>query len=149
MAREILLMQDVNDLGQEGDIVSVAEGHARNYLIPRGLAAPVTAAARRRYEKLRVERETERASALKSAQEKAAALGAVSLTITAKTSDGEKLYGSVTTAEIADALKEQGQDVDRDSLTLDQPIKELGMFEVPVRVHPKVSVSVKVWVVEE
>jgi large subunit ribosomal protein L9 len=149
MATELLLMQDVENVGQEGDVVSVAEGFARNYLIPRSLAAPVTEAARRRFEKLRVERDAEREAALGAAKDTAKSLESASVTISAKTSDGEKLYGSVTVTEIAEALAAQGQTIDKAAIMLEEPIKELGMFEVPLQVHQDVSGTIKVWVVEE
>jgi large subunit ribosomal protein L9 len=149
MSIQVLLMTDVADLGSEGDVVSVTEGYARNYLIPRKLAAPVTEATRRRLTKIRAERETAGKAALEAAREKAAALSKVSVTITAKISGEGKLYGSVAAAEILSSLAQQGVELPKDSLDLEKPIKELGVFDVKVRLHPEVEASVKVWVVEE
>ncbi|MDA0322768.1 MAG: 50S ribosomal protein L9 [Verrucomicrobia bacterium] len=149
MATEILLMQDVMNVGSEGDVVSVADGFARNFLLPKNLAAPVTEAARRRVGKLRIEREADRQATLGAARKFAEGFASASVTITAKTSDGEKLYGSVTATEISEALSSQGHTISKEKILLEHPIKELGMFEVPLEVHPDVAVTVKVWVVEE
>lgn len=149
MPTEVLLMSDVANLGSEGDVVKVSDGYARNYLLPKQLAAPVNEATRRRLEKLRREREQERAGALKSARAKAGALANVSCTIAVKTGEDEKLYGSVTAADIAESLKGQGVEIDRHSLVLEAPIKELGVYDVPVKLHPEVEAAIKVWVVEE
>ena len=149
MATEVFLMADVADLGAEGDVVTVADGYARNYLLPRKLAAPVTDATRRRLAKIRVRRESERKLQLDAARELAAGLQKVSVTIPVKAGENEKLYGSVTTAEIAEALDKQGVKLDRHCLALDAPIKSLGVFEVKVKLHAEVEAAIKVWVVEE
>lgn len=149
MATEVLLMADVKDLGAEGDVVTVADGYARNYLFPKSIGAPVTEATRRRLAKLRAEREAEEKAALESARQAARRLEGVSCTIPVKTGEDDKLYGSVTAANIVDALKPQGIELDRHSLMLEHPIKDLGVFDVPVKLHPEVEATVKVWVVEE
>lgn len=149
MAKEVLLMADVDGLGDAGDVVSVADGFARNYLLPRELAAPVTEATRRRLAKLQAAREKARAETLVDAQKLAARVGAASCTIAVKVGEGEQLYGSVTESDIVDALKTQDIDVDRHQVVLDEPIKELGAFDVAVRLHPEVETALKVWVVEE
>ncbi len=149
MTMEVLLMTDVPDLGAEGDVVAVANGYARNYLLPRKKAAPVTEATRRRLEKIRAQREQERKATLQEARRRADALKDVSCTIPVKTSDGEKLFGSVSASDIVSALAQQGVQVEKDALVLEQPIKELGVFDVKVALHPEVESSVKVWIVEE
>ena len=149
MATEVFLMMDVANLGKEGDVVKVSDGYARNYLLPRKVAAPVTEATRRRLAKLRVERDAKAKVTLEAARQKAAVLKKASCTITVKTGEGEKMYGSVTPAAIVAVLKEQGIELDKDALKMEGPIKELGVFEVPVKLHPDVEASVKVWVVEE
>lgn len=142
-------MENVENLGAEGDVVSVADGYARNFLIPKRLAAPVTEAARRRLEKLREQREIERKTRMDEARALAKRIKDASCTIPVKVGQEDKLYGSVTTMEIADALEKQGIKIDRHTLQLDQPIKELGVFDVKVKLHPEVDASIKVWVVEE
>jgi large subunit ribosomal protein L9 len=149
MVTEVLLMTDVADLGSEGDVVDVAEGYARNYLFPRQLAAPVTEATRRRLAKIQKDREAALAAELEAAQSMARQLEAASCTIAVKTGEDEKLFGSVTAADIAASLKEQGIELDRHKIALDAPIKELGVFDILVKLHPQVDSSVKVWVVEE
>lgn len=149
MATEVLLMANVADLGAEGDIVTVADGYARNYLIPKQLAAPVTEATRRRLAKIREHREVERKAKLADAKATAAQFTGASVTIAVKTGEEGKMYGSVTTSDIVDALKQQGMEIDRHSLDLEHGIKELGVFDVPVKLHSDVEATVKVWVVEE
>ena len=148
MDREVFLMADVKDLGSEGDVVKVSEGYARNYLLPRKLAAPVTAATRKRLEKIQKERETLRKAELAAAKELAEKLEKISCTIPVKAKE-EKLYGSVTVNDVVDALKAGGVQIDKQKVLLAEPIKELGVFEVKVRLHPEVESVVKVWVVEE
>lgn len=149
MATEVLLMQDLPNLGEEGAVVNVADGYARNYLFPQMLAQPVTEAARRRLEKLRQEREEVRKATLADAQRKGAKIKDASVTIRARTSDGENLYGSVSSGEIVAAVAALGTTIERSMIQLAEPIKTLGTFDVPVKIHTDVTVTIKVWVVEE
>ncbi|MDP6523289.1 MAG: 50S ribosomal protein L9 [Kiritimatiellia bacterium] len=149
MATEVLLMADVKDLGSEGDVVSVADGYARNYLLPQNLAAPVSEATRRRLARLQEQREESQREVKAAAQALADKLAKVSCTIAVKTAEEEHLYGSVTTADISASLAEQGIEIDRHVIVLEHPIKELGCYNVPVTLNANVEGSVKVWVVEE
>jgi large subunit ribosomal protein L9 len=149
MSVEVLLMQDVKDVGSEGQVVKVADGFARNYLIPRKLAAPVTEATRRQFAKLQERREAERKVAREKARDLAAAIEKGSYTIPMKVGEGEKLFGSVTSADIVKVLAAQGFEVDRHAVELEDPIRELGVFELKVRIHPEVAARIKVWVVQE
>ena len=149
MATEVLLMADVSALGKAGEVVKVADGYARNYLMPQELAAPVTPASLRRLEKLRKERAELAKIQLAEAHIKASKLEGVSVTIRAKTVDGEKLYGSVSVTEIAEALAAQGVALDRSQLELTEHFKQIGAYEVPVRLHPEVTVQLKVKIVKE
>lgn len=149
MAKDVFLMQTVASLGKEGDVVKVADGYARNFLFPRKLAAPVTEATRRQLAKLQREREAARRESAAQATAAAAKLAGVSVTLAVKTSDGEHLYGSVSVSDIAAALKTQGFDVDRSMVEIKDPIKELGVFEVKVRLLAETEATIKVWVVEE
>ncbi|MDD4060328.1 MAG: 50S ribosomal protein L9 [Kiritimatiellae bacterium] len=150
MSTELFLLKDVANLGQEGDIVKVSPGYARNYLIPQGIAEPVTEAARRRLAKIQAEREKIRRETLAEAKKLGAKLKDASVTIRAKTSEAESLYGSVNAAQILAALKEQGfASLEESMLQLEAPIKALGTYDVPVKVHPDVTETVKVWVVAE
>jgi len=149
MATEVLLMADVPELGKAGEVVKVADGYARNYLLPHELAAAVTPASLRRLEKLRKERAELAKIQLAEAHAKASKLEGVSVTIRAKTIDGEKLYGSVSITEIAAALAAQGIAIDRSQLELAEHLKQTGAYDVPVRLHPEVTVQLKVWIVKE
>jgi len=149
MAIEVLLMADVPDVGQEGDVVRVAEGYARNFLFRKSIAAPVTEATRRKLAKLRAEREVALKLQLGAAQSLKDKLASMSVTLTVKTTEGDKLYGSVTGADVADALKKQGVEIDKHSVQLDEPIRTLGVFSVNVKLHADVTAPVKVWIVEE
>lgn len=146
---EILLMADVPDVGTEGQVVNVADGFARNYLVPKKLGAPVTKGARARLAKLQKQREIERQAADEKMKFLAQKMSGASCTIAAKTSENEKLYGSVTAVEIAENLKGQGFEVDREAIELEAPIKALGVYTVRVRLSADVNVPLKVWVVEE
>ena len=148
MSLQVLLLADVPDLGVAGATVKVADGFARNYLLPRGLAGPVTAATLRRLEKLRKEREELARIQLAEARGKAAKIKALSVTLRAKTTDGQKLYGSVGQSDILESLKAQGVEIDRSQIALESPIHEVGQFDVPVKLHPEVALTLKVWVVE-
>ena len=149
MATEVLLMTDVAELGSEGEVVTVSDGYARNFLFPGKLGAPVTEATRRRLACMQRERGEARQAELEKARQLAEKLAGTQCTIAVKTGEGEKLYGSVTSAEIAAALEAQDVAIDRHSLQLEAPIKELGVFNVKVRLHTEVEAAVKVWVVEE
>jgi large subunit ribosomal protein L9 len=148
MAQEIILMESVKGLGEQGEIVKVAEGYARNYLLPRKLAEPVTEAARRRVDKKRKEAEALQTKVREEAAALAARIGQASCTISVKTGAEGKLFGSVGPQDIAESLKKQGLVVDRHAIALADPIKELGVFKVPVRLMAGVETEVKVWVVE-
>ncbi|MCE9613712.1 MAG: 50S ribosomal protein L9 [Lentisphaerae bacterium] len=149
MATEVLLMADVKDVGAAGDVVRVSEGFARNFLLPRKLAASVSPATRRRLAKLQEQRQVERTRDLEAAQALAGRLGALSCTIAVKAQADQKLYGSVTAGDIADALKKLGVTIDKSNILLEQPLKALGIFNVPVKISAEVQATLKVWVVEE
>jgi len=149
MATEILLLSDVEKLGKAGDVVKVADGYARNYLLPKDLAAPVSQHALRRLEKLRKEREELSRIQIAEAKDKAAKLVDVSVTIRAKTVDGTRLYGSISSADIVAALQDGNKiSVDKSQVQLDEPIKEVGTFDIAIKLHPEVISTIKVWIVE-
>lgn len=150
MSTELLLLDDVDNLGKAGDVVRVAPGYARNFLVPKGIAEPVTEAAKRRLAKLQAEREAARKAELEAAQKLAAGLKDAKVTIRAKVGeDKESLYGSVDAAQIAEALKLLGfPEVEPSMVALEENIKTVGTFDVEIKVHPDVAQVVKVWVVE-
>jgi large subunit ribosomal protein L9 len=143
---EVILKEDVTNLGHRGDVVKVAEGYGRNYLLPKKLAMEATAANKAVIDQMK-------ASAVrKSAKEKAEAeallaqLDAVSLTFERKVGENEHLFGSVTSADIATQLEQKGFSIDRRKVQLDEPLKSLGEFHVPVKLHREVTAHIKVTV---
>ena len=142
-------MSDVDGLGLEGQIVKVAEGYARNFLIPNKLATPVNQAALKRLEKNRLEREARQLRDRESALALAKSMEQMSCTLNVKVGENEKLFGSVTTQDIADNLKGQGVEIDKHKILLSEPIRELGVFSVKIRLHHAVEATLKVWVVAE
>lgn len=149
METEIVLMRDVEGLGAQGDIRKVANGYARNFLFPRGLAAPATPRAIKMLEIEKKKREAEARRAIEKLRADAEALGGASCTITMQAGEDGKLFGSVTAQHVAEALEKGGFTVDKKQVELPEPIKELGVFSVPVRLHQEVAATVKVWVVEK
>ena len=146
---EVLLMADVDKLGKAGDVVKVAPGYARNCLLPKDLAAPVSKNALRRLEKLRKEREEAAKLALAKAKDLAEKIGKASVTLREKSTDGTHLYGSVGIPEILKALETDSKiTLDKSQLVLAEPFKEIGNFEVPVKLHADVTATLKVWIVE-
>ena len=149
MATEILLLSDVESLGKAGDVVKVADGYARNYLLPKDLAAPVSQHALRRLEKMRKAREELSRIQMAEAKDKAAKLANVSVTIRAKTVDGTRLYGSIHAADIVAALEEGNKiAVDKAQVVLPEPLKETGTFDVAIKLHSDLTCTIKVWIVE-
>ena len=149
MALELILLEDVEDLGKAGDKVNVAPGYARNYLIPKGLAEKVTPGALRQIEARRERIEAKRQAELEAAQAVAAKIAEAEITIPMQAGDDEQLFGSVTSHIIADALKEQGIEVEHRRVKLEEPIKELGLFNVDIKLHSDVTATAKIWVVKQ
>jgi large subunit ribosomal protein L9 len=147
MSTQVILTSAVEALGGEGDTVMVADGYARNFLFPRGLAMPATAANLKRIEALRKKREAAEAAALAESKDIEARLTKQSFTITAAAGADEKLFGSVTAADIADALAKEGITIDRKKIVLEHAIRACGVYDVDVRLHPQVATKVKIWVV--
>ena len=146
---QVILRKQVDNLGNAGEIVEVKPGYGRNYLIPQGLAYEATDANKRRLEAERVRVAAKEAETLGDAQKRAASLEGVSLTFHARAGQEGKLFGSITSADIAEKLAEQGITVERRQIELDEPIKSLGVTSVPVRLHSQVRPEVKVWVIQE
>jgi large subunit ribosomal protein L9 len=146
---EIILRKEFENLGVAGDTVNVKPGYARNYLFPLGVAFPATEANKRRVEDekkkatFRLNKEKVVADGLKKKLEN------VSCTIKVAAGEEDKLFGSVTNQNIADALAEQEITIDRRKIQLEEPIKALGIYSIPIKLHPEVIATVKVWVVKE
>lgn len=146
---EVILLQHVENLGRRGEVVRVRPGYARNFLLPRGVAALATSGAKRRVEqesrKFRAQDDRARSDAMELAER----LQALELAVTVKADEEGKLYGSVSVPDLHTALVGAGVEIDRKKIVLDHPIKELGMHEVHVKLHPDVRGTVKVNVVRE
>jgi large subunit ribosomal protein L9 len=148
-AIKVLLQTDVDNLGKGGEIVRVRPGFARNFLLPRGLAVPATAGNLARVEDLKraaAQRATEEA---KGAQELGAKLASLSVKIERAVGDESRMYGSVTSKDIEDAYEKLGAKIDRKKIQLAEPIKKLGTFEVPIKLHSSVIAQLKVEVVKK
>ncbi len=146
---DIILLDAVDKLGNRGQVVKVKPGFARNYLFPRNLALAATDANRRVFqenERTLIKRDL---VAMEDARALAVKFADVSVTIAVQVGEEEKLYGSVTTLDITRKLREQGHEVDRRQIMLEEPIKQIGVFTVDLRLHREVSVPIKVWVVKE
>jgi large subunit ribosomal protein L9 len=146
---EVILREHVDNLGRRGEIVKVADGYARNYLLPRRLALVATEGNKKQIERERVKFEVKELEEKKVAEAVADRLKNVDVEISRKVGETEALYGSVTTGDIAEALAAKGFDLEKRRLHLPEPIKRLGEFEVPVRLHREVTVPLKVRVVAE
>ena len=146
---KIILTKEITALGNLGAVVDVAKGYARNYLIPQGLAMEATKGALARVEQLKAKYVQVQGKEQEAALSKVAALEGVSLTIAQRVGEGERLYGSVTAAMIAEALEALGHDIDRKQVDLEEPIKQLGTYAVAVRLAPEVKATISVAVVAE
>src|SRR5437868_9280334 len=136
---KVVLRADVENLGNKGDIVDVADGYARNYLVPRGLALKATAGSQKQADAMRRNREVRDAREREAAQALAAQFEGRTITIKARAGGEGRLFGSVTSADIADAVhKQTGAEIDRRKIVLDEPLKELGGVELRVKLHPDV-----------
>lgn len=144
---EVILLEDVRNLGEMGEIVEVAPGYGRNYLIPQGLAEPATAATKSQVDhqlkmiEARREREREAARGILGK------IDGVSISVPARVSDEDRLYGSVGERDVVDALGQQGFEIDRKQVMLDQPIDELGIYKVPIKLASGIYAHVRLWVV--
>jgi large subunit ribosomal protein L9 len=145
----LVLLEDVDKLGKRGAVVSVKDGYGRNFLIPRKLAAPATEGNLKQIEmeakkfKVREAKEEQDATTMKGDLEK------ISLTIPMKAGEADVLFGSVTSADIATALEKEGYTIDKRKIEIGEPIKRLGVYQVPIRLFRSVTAEIKVWVVKE
>jgi len=146
---QVILRDDLDNLGKSGEVVNVKPGYARNYLLPRGLALKATAGDIKRVEHEKRVIAARTAKLAKDAQAEADKLSAVSVSIAVAVGEDDRLYGSVTSRDVAEALKGRGVIIDPKKVVLDEPLKALGMTEVPIKVGRGVTANVKVWVVKK
>lgn len=146
---EVILRDHVENLGRRGEVVKVADGYARNYLLPRSLALPATDANKKRIERERKVVEARELEERGAAEAIATRLGALEIAIARKVGDNDQLYGSVTNADIAEALAAKGFEIDRRKILLADPLKSIGETSVPVKLHRDVTAQLKVAVVKD
>jgi large subunit ribosomal protein L9 len=146
---EVILNKDVDRVGKAGQVLKVSDGFARNFLLPNKLAMPVTPGNLKTLEQERQQKAKAKEKIKQEAQEQKVKLEALSLTIPVLTHEDEKLYATITSQDLAAALKEEGFAIDKNSIALVEPIKSLGIYEVPVNLHPEVPAKIKVWIVKK
>jgi large subunit ribosomal protein L9 len=146
---EIILQEDVEKLGTRGQVVTVKEGYARNYLLPRKLAIPANASNMKRLEKMRAAFAKKEATERESAQQQAAQLATVALKLSRKAGENDQLFGSVTSGDIADALKAQGYEIDKRKIQLNDPIKLVGEYPITLKLYRDVTATVNLTVARE
>jgi large subunit ribosomal protein L9 len=146
---QIILQEDVEKLGHRGQIIEVAEGYARNYLLPHKLALPVSKGNLKQLEQIKKSLAKREATEHEGAQKQAELLATLTVEFARKAGENDQMFGSVTGADISDALAKQGYSVDKRRIQLEQPIKTLGEFQVPAKLHREVTASIKVIVRRE
>jgi len=147
MNEKLILLEDITGLGKAGDTISVSAGHARNYLLPKKLALKASKGAIRQFEALKEKIEEKRLVKIAKFKALAAKIAELEINITMNVGEDDKLYGSVTSHTIAEAIKKLGVDVDHNKLLLENPIKELGTFDIDIKLHPEVVAKARIWVV--
>jgi large subunit ribosomal protein L9 len=146
---KLILKEDVPNLGKAGDLVEVARGYGRNFLVPQGKALDATAHHLRQLEEQKRLIIKKKNKDLETAQKLGEQIGALEVTLPRKVSDGDKIFGSVTTKDLAEALAQSQITLDRKNILLEEPIRTLGDFEVPLKIHPQVTVQLRLKVSEE
>lgn len=146
---KVILRKDFESLGQAGQIVGVKDGYARNFLIPRGIAYEASPRNLHLVEEAKHQAEHRQTREQKVAEDLKNKLTAVSITATMAAGEDDKVFGSVTSQDIASLLAEKGFEIDRRKIILDEPVKALGVYEIPIKLHSKVEAKIKLWVVKE
>ncbi len=146
---EIILKKDMDKLGKSGEVVSVKAGYARNYLFPGGFALVNTPQSRKAWENEVKRTEQKESKEARISEDLVKKLETISCTITVKAGEKDKLFGSVTSSDIVEAIRAQGVEVDKKQVFLEEPIKELGVYTIEIKVHAGITGRVKVWVVKE
>jgi large subunit ribosomal protein L9 len=146
---KVILLKDIETLGSAGEVVEVKNGYGRNFLIPRNEALVATAANMAQFESRRKQQETLAERDRRAAEALAKKLETESITAQVKVGEEDRLFGSVTAQNIAELLDEKGYEIDRRAIHLEDPIRELGVYNIDVRLHPEVAAAVKLWVVKE
>ncbi|MDD5085778.1 MAG: 50S ribosomal protein L9 [Candidatus Omnitrophica bacterium] len=146
---QAILLEDIEKLGKAGDVVRVKDGFARNFLFPAGKAVVMTKANMKLYEERKKRDTVKLAKEKEEAVKLVASLEKISCTIAAKVGEEDKLYGSVTAQDIERALAQEGFEIDRKKIEIEEPIRKLGVYSVNIRLHPEIIAPLKIWVVKE
>lgn len=146
---KVILIQDIDRVGKAGQVLTVADGYARNFLIPNKKAREATPGNMKVLDVLKKKEAAEEAKKVEAARALANRIGNLSITISVQAGEEEKLFGSVTADAVADALKDEGIEIDKKDVILDEPIKKLGVYQVAVKVHPEVKANVRIWIVKK
>jgi len=146
---KVILVEDLKGVGVAGEIISVKDGYARNFLFPKNLAKSATSENLKIIEGIKKRKEQELLKQKKEAEELKDKISLASCTIAVEAGDDDRLFGSVTSHDIADAFQQEGFSLDKKKIILEEPIKKLGVYTVPVKLHPEVMAEVKVWVVKK
>ena len=146
---KVILTEDIDKLGRMGDVVTVKDGFARNYLIPSKKAKPATTGNMQFLEALKAKKAEEETKVLAASKALADRLASLSLTIGASAGEEEKLFGSISNDAISKALADEGIDIDKKDIIIEEPIKKLGVYQVTVKLHPEVKAGLRVWIVKK
>ena len=146
---EVILLEDVKGVGKRGERLRIADGYARNFMIPNKLAVASTDAGAAIFAEAERRRSRREQKSRREAEEAAKKYGNVSVHISVEVGEEDKLFGSVTSADIAESLREQGIEVDKRKILLDEPLKQLGVYTVPLKLFQDVEAKIKVWVVKK
>lgn len=146
---EVILNKDVDKIGKAGSVVKVKDGFAHNFLIPGGLAVRLTPGNLKKLEEAKQNKSKQLEKSRRESEGLAKKLSGLSLTITALAQEEDKLFGSIAAIDIARALKEEGFDIDKSLIIMEEPIKSLGIYEIPLKLHPEVEAKIKVWIVKK
>jgi len=147
MGKELILMENVESLGKIGDVVKVADGYARNYLLPQGLGEPLTKDALKRIDARKQQLEKEYRENRTAAESLAERIGKASITIAVEANEQEKMYGSISEQQVVDALAENELEIQRDNVMFNEPIRELGVFTINIKLMEDIQTTLKLWVV--
>jgi len=145
---EVILNKDVDRIGKAGQVIKVKDGYARNFLIPNNLAIPVNSVNLKKLEEEKKTKLQQLEKSRKEAEELKTKLNGLSLTLPVLTEE-DKLYGSISPVDLSNALKEEGLEIDKNKIVIEEPIKALGIYEIPVKLHPEITAKLKVWIVKK
>ncbi|MCU0651602.1 MAG: 50S ribosomal protein L9 [Candidatus Omnitrophica bacterium] len=146
---EVILNKDVANIGKAGQVIKAKDGFARNFLIPNGLAVPLNTVNLKKLEEDKQRKTLQQEKLKKEADELSLKISGLSLTIPVLTQEEDKLYGSIGIVELLASLKEEGIELEKNKIALTEPLKALGIYEVPVKLHPEVTAKLKVWIVKK